>query len=39
VPSFGLGAAQAADIEVRWSLGSIEEHKKVAVNQLIVATL
>ena len=32
---FGLGAAQSVDIEVRWPLGLIEEHRNVAVNQLI----
>lgn len=33
---FGLGAAETVDIEVRWSLGLIEQHKNVAVNQLVI---
>lgn len=32
---FGLGLAEFVDIEVRWPLGLVEVHKKVAVNQLI----
>jgi hypothetical protein len=33
---FGLGAADTADIEVRWPLGLVEQHKNVAANQLVV---
>ena len=32
---FGVGAAESVDIEIRWPLGTVEVHKKVAVNQLI----
>jgi enediyne biosynthesis protein E4 len=32
---FGLGAVRSVDIEVRWPLGLIEEHKNVAANQLV----
>ena len=33
---FGLGSAESVDIEVRWPLGLIENHKNVAVNQLVI---
>ena len=32
---FGLGAIESVDIEVRWPLGLVEQHKNVAVNRLI----
>jgi hypothetical protein len=32
---FGLGAADTADVEIRWPLGRIEKFEKVATNQLI----
>ncbi len=32
---FGLGSAEAVDIEVRWPLGLVEQHKAVQVNRLI----
>jgi hypothetical protein len=32
---FGLGAAQVADIEIRWPLGKIEKIDKVAANELV----
>jgi hypothetical protein len=32
---FGLGSAQAADIEVRWPLGGIDVHKNVTADRLI----
>ena len=35
---FGLGSADAVDIEVRWPLGSVESHKGVKSNQLVTLT-
>jgi hypothetical protein len=35
---FGLGSADAVDIEVRWPLGLVESHKGVKSNQLITLT-
>jgi hypothetical protein len=35
---FGLGAAEAADIEIRWPLGRVERLAGVAANQLIHVT-
>jgi len=32
---FGLGSAESVDIEVRWPLGLVEQHKAVTVNRLI----
>jgi hypothetical protein len=32
---FGLGSAESVDIEVRWPLGLVEQHKSVQVNRLI----
>ena len=32
---FGLGAAVVADVEVRWPMGSVEQHKDVPVDRLI----
>jgi hypothetical protein len=32
---FGPGSAESVDIEVRWPLGLVEQHKSVAVNRLI----
>jgi len=32
---FGLGSVESVDIEVRWPLGLIEQHKSVRVNQLV----
>jgi hypothetical protein len=32
---FGLGAVESVDIEVRWPLGLVEQHKNIAVNRLI----
>jgi hypothetical protein len=32
---FGLGAAEVADIEIRWPLGKVEKIEKVAANQLV----
>ena len=32
---FGLGAVSAVDIEVRWPLGLVEQHKNIAANQLV----
>ena len=32
---FGLGAAVAADVEVRWPLGSVDLHKNVPADRLI----
>ena len=33
---FGLGAASAADLEIRWTNGGVERVKGVAANQLVV---
>jgi hypothetical protein len=35
---FGLGAAEAVELEVRWPLGTIEVHKSVPANRLITLT-
>ena len=32
---FGLGAAEAAEVEIRWPLGRVEKLEKVAADQLI----
>jgi hypothetical protein len=32
---FGLGSAESVDIEIRWPLGLVEQHKSVQVNRLI----
>jgi hypothetical protein len=32
---FGLGSAESVDIEVRWPLGLVEQHKSVGVNQMV----
>jgi enediyne biosynthesis protein E4 len=32
---FGLGAAEVADVEIRWPLGRVEKLAKVAANQLV----
>ena len=32
---FGLGSAESVEIEVRWPLGLVEQHKSVKVNRLI----
>jgi hypothetical protein len=32
---FGLGTAEFVDVQVRWPLGLVEEHKNVPVNRLI----
>ena len=33
---FGLGSAETVDIEVRWPLGLVENHKNVAIDQLVI---
>ena len=33
---FGLGSAESVDIEIRWPLGLVEQHKSVQVNRLII---
>ncbi len=35
---FGLGANTSAEIEVRWTNGSVEKHSVTAVNQLVTVT-
>ena len=35
---FGLGTAQAADIEIRWPLGDVETLKSISADQLIYVT-
>ncbi|MFN0100900.1 MAG: CRTAC1 family protein [Bryobacteraceae bacterium] len=34
---FGLGAAEAADLEIRWPSGIVDKHAGVKVNQVLIA--